>query len=219
MWWGVSSFICVIPLLLKARTFLQPSLSGAGKIISWRNTLSDLWPHLTKRMCACMCVCLCVWSLCEIRKAGWLIPGHCGEIRNHTVQRLWQRILGINKKIKSRMKWNQRLSTLLTPCGSSPCDSVRLSERLSQSKQLLLGKHGLYRGSGVDLFAHWPDERPYQLLSALTSLTHNDEQARSISMSIRTIVLILLSLCSQFIQTVWHELCRHKLHCFRGGRK
>ena len=196
VWWGVSSFICVILLLLKARTFLQPSVSGAGKIISWRNTHSDLWPHLTITD-ACVCVCVCVWSLCEIRKAGWLIPGHCGEKYTHTVQRLGQRKLRINKKINKQSRgWNETRDCPPWSCSrdSSPCVSVRLSEHLSQSKQLLLGKRGLYRRSGADLFAHRPDERPYQPLSALTSLTHNDEQARTNVHSYNS-ARIVVSLC------------------------
>lgn len=71
----------------KSRGFPSPPVSGAGKIISWQNTLRPLTSFEETDVCVGF-VRWCVCFLSGIRKAGWVISGCCSGITTHTAPRI-----------------------------------------------------------------------------------------------------------------------------------
>lgn len=119
-----------------------------------------------------MCVCVCVFS--QWNKEGRMSDLTAAVVKRTPTQlRVNDRGCQESIQIKSMICCSVIKPKIVHPAHMSValqlCVSVRLSECLGQSKQLLLGKCGLCCRSGADLFAHGQMIQRYQSLSVLTS--------------------------------------------------
>lgn len=108
------------------------------------------------------CVCMCVFSqwnkegrMSDLRPLEWKTHPRSSQIRTEDAANQWKWSQRFTALWWKHDLLQQRVSIWLICLWLFSCVSfVCLSEYLSQSKQLLLGKCGLYCGSGADLFAH-----------------------------------------------------------------